>query len=60
MKIKAAKNALLWMAEDRQSLWTFGDICLHNLIPSMIYHKKDIAFYPLTLNKMWIKIIIIL
>lgn len=46
MKIKAT-NALLLMAEDRQSLWTFGDICLRNLIPQC--EKKDIVLYPLTL-----------
>jgi len=28
MKIKAGANALLLMAQDRQSLGTFGDICL--------------------------------
>lgn len=33
MKIKAATNALILVAEDRWSLWTFSDICLHNLIP---------------------------
>lgn len=52
MKIKAATNALLLMAEDRRSLWTFGDICLHNLIPQYDSpQKKTLCYIPSPLKK---------
>ncbi len=47
MKIKAATNALLLMAEDRRSLWTFGDIYFHNLIRQYDSpQKKTLCYIP--------------
>lgn len=60
MKIKAATNALLLMAEDRRSLWTFGDIYFHNLIRQYDSPQKNTLCYILSPLKNRIKMIIIL